>query len=159
MNCTVCGQVSEPHDRFCSHCGASLSPDVEDTGIIPLIEQDAINQDALTVEGVGSLPSATAQLVVRSGPLEGVRFTLPANRQETIGIGRAADNDIFLDDVTVSRKHARFEFDGAIWSIYDLGSLNGTYVNPRRVDSATLANQDEVQIGKYRFVFLSGEAG
>lgn len=163
MNCTVCGQVSEPEDRFCSHCGAPLTtPDAistEQTGIIPLIDQNDLQSKEFPVERESSLTQGTAQLVVRSGPLEGVRFTLPANRQETIGIGRAADNEIFLDDVTVSRKHARFSFDGDSWTIHDLGSLNGTYVNRSRVDNVQLQDQDEVQVGKYRFIFLSGGAG
>jgi hypothetical protein len=159
MNCTVCGHASEEHDRFCSACGAALAFTTEKTGIIPLIEDAPGEIAPLTTDDLSTLAAGTAQLVVRSGPLEGVRFTLPANRESTITIGRAPENDIFLDDVTVSRKHARFEFSDLGWVIHDSGSLNGTYVNRGRVDAISLKDQDEVQIGKYRFIFVtSGEA-
>jgi len=155
MNCTVCGHVSEEHDRFCSACGAALSFTTEKTGIIPLIQDELGDIETLSTDDLSTLSAGAAQLVVRSGPLEGVRFTLPANRESTISIGRAPENDIFLDDVTVSRKHARFDFSDLGWSIHDSGSLNGTYVNRQRVDAIALQDQDEVQVGKYRFIFVT----
>ena len=155
MNCTVCGHTSEEHDRFCSACGAALSFTSEKTGIIPLVDDASTETHTLRTEDLSALSAGTAQLVVRSGPLEGVRFTLPANREATITIGRAPENDIFLDDVTVSRKHARFSFSELGWVIHDSGSLNGTYVNRERVDEIALKDQDEVQVGKYRFIFVT----
>ena len=70
--------------------------------------------------------------------------------------GRHPDSDIFLDDVTVSRRHAEFHRDWGTFTVRDVGSLNGTYVNRERVEAATLSNGDEVQIGKFRLVFIAG---
>ena len=157
MVCTVCGHTSDEQDRFCSSCGATLSANLEHTGIIPLLEDDAAESDSWLPESGSNLNAGNAQLIVRRGPLEGVRFTLPANREQTITIGRASENDIFLDDVTVSRKHARFDFDGTNWILNDAGSLNGTYVNRERVETAILQDQDEVQVGKFRFIFITAK--
>jgi hypothetical protein len=91
-------------------------------------------------------------LVVRSGGgMAGQTFHPPEGR--TL-IGRSPECEIFLDDVTVSRRHAELERAGDTFTIRDLGSLNGTYVNRRRIESAVLENDDEVQIGKYRLTFL-----
>jgi len=155
MNCSACGHVSEEQDRFCSACGAALPASSEKTGVIPLIEDAPTEINTLTADALSTLTAGAAQLVIRSGQLEGVRFTLPATRDTTITIGRAPDNDIFLDDVTVSRKHARFDYTDLGWSIHDSGSLNGTYVNRQRVDVIALKDQDEVQVGKYRFIFVT----
>jgi pSer/pThr/pTyr-binding forkhead associated (FHA) protein len=106
-----------------------------------------------TVSGVEGLPVGSALLVVKRGPNAGSRFLLD---QATTSAGRHPDSDIFLDDVTVSRRHAEFRSDGGEFQVVDVGSLNGTYVNREPVDSATLANGDEVQIGKFRLVFLTG---
>ena len=103
--------------------------------------------------GVDSLPSGSALLVVKRGPNAGSRFLLD---RDTTSAGRHPDSDIFLDDVTVSRRHAEFRRDGAEFVVVDVGSLNGTYVNREPVDTAVLANGDEVQIGKFRLVFLTG---
>ena len=105
------------------------------------------------VSGVEGLPAGSALLVVKRGPNAGSRFLLD---QPTTAAGRHPDSDIFLDDVTVSRRHAEFRLDGGDFQVVDVGSLNGTYVNREPVDSATLANGDEVQIGKFRLVFLTG---
>jgi pSer/pThr/pTyr-binding forkhead associated (FHA) protein len=103
-----------------------------------------------------ALPSGEALLVVRRGPNAGSRFLLDT---DVTTAGRHPDSDIFLDDVTVSRRHAEFRREGGIFSVRDVGSLNGTYVNRERVETAVLANGDEVQIGKFRLVFLVGVAG
>jgi pSer/pThr/pTyr-binding forkhead associated (FHA) protein len=106
-----------------------------------------------SVSGVEGLPVGSALLVVKRGPNAGSRFLLD---QPTTSAGRHPDSDIFLDDVTVSRRHAEFRSDGDEFQEVDVGSLNGTYLNREPVDSATLANGDEVQIGKFRLVFLTG---
>lgn len=106
-----------------------------------------------SVSGVEGLPVGAALLVVKRGPNAGSRFLLD---QPTTSAGRHPDSEIFLDDVTVSRRHAEFRLDGGDFQVVDVGSLNGTYVNREPVDSATLANGDEVQIGKFRLVFLTG---
>ena len=105
------------------------------------------------VSGVDGLPAGSALLVVRRGPNAGSRFLLDV---PTTSAGRHPDSDIFLDDVTVSRRHAEFRRDAGEFVVVDVGSLNGTYVNREPVDSAVLANGDEVQIGKFRLVFLTG---
>jgi len=117
-----------------------------------LAESDADTRGG-GVSGVDSLPAGSALLVVKRGPNAGSRFLLD---RDTTSAGRHPDSDIFLDDVTVSRRHAEFRRDGAEFVVVDVGSLNGTYVNREPVDSAVLANGDEVQIGKFRLVFLTG---
>ncbi|GIJ44199.1 hypothetical protein Val02_10850 [Virgisporangium aliadipatigenens] len=117
---------------------------------------DAVEQDLPDVSASrvsGSLPPGTALLAVRRGPNAGARFLLD---HDVTTSGRHPDSDIFLDDVTVSRRHAEFHRESGVFTVRDVGSLNGTYVNRERVESATLTNGDEVQIGKFRLVFLAG---
>ena len=102
---------------------------------------------------VEALPYGSALLVAHSGPNTGARFLLDS---DITTAGRHPDADIFLDDVTVSRRHAEFHRDGGTFTVRDVGSLNGTYVNRERVEAATLSNGDEVQIGKFRLVFIAG---
>ena len=103
--------------------------------------------DAAAVE---ALPPASALLIVQRGPNAGARFLLDATRTTA---GRHPSSDIFLDDVTVSRKHAEFLAVEGGFAVRDVGSLNGTYVNRERIDSVTLRSGDEVQIGKYRLTY------
>lgn len=99
---------------------------------------------------VHALPPTSALLLMQRGPSAGARFLLDAERTTA---GRSTSADIFLDDVTVSRKHAEFVRDGKQFVVRDIGSLNGTYVNRARIDAAALRPGDEVQIGKYRMTF------
>ena len=94
-------------------------------------------------------------LLVHRGPGEGSEFPLRA-QSALVSVGRSPDSDIFLDDVTVSRHHATFRHGAEGWSISDAGSLNGTYVNRTRIDDRRLSGGDEVQIGRFRFIFLVG---
>ena len=105
------------------------------------------SEDTSTID---ALRPGTALLLVLRGPNTGARFLLDSAITTT---GRHPDSDIFLDDVTVSRKHAVFEQEGDTFVVRDVGSLNGTYVNRERIDSAVLRAGDEVQIGKFRLVF------
>ena len=118
-------------------------------------DQQAAQSDS-SVTGIEGLPEGQALLVVKRGLNAGSRFLLD---QATTSAGRHPDSDIFLDDVTVSRRHAEFRSEGGSFTVVDVGSLNGTYVNREPVDSASLANGDEVQIGKFRLVFLTGTPG
>ena len=111
--------------------------------------------DASTPVGQLELPRGVGLLVVRRGSDEGARF--PLEQRETT-VGRHPDSDVFLDDVTVSRKHAVFVTDDQVTSVRDAGSLNGTYVNRVRIDEATLSSGDEVQVGKFKLVYLRGAA-
>ncbi len=101
-------------------------------------------------EAVGALPRGSALLVVRTAQGEVERFLLD---DERIVAGRSETADVFLNDVTVSRKHAEFVRDGVEYEVRDLGSLNGTYINRDRIDSYVLKQGDELQIGKYRMVY------
>jgi pSer/pThr/pTyr-binding forkhead associated (FHA) protein len=92
---------------------------------------------------------------VQRGPGSGSRFLLDA---DVVTAGRHPDSEIFLDDVTVSRRHAEFHRTGDTFTVSDVGSLNGTYVNRDRIDRVQLTDGDEVQIGKYRLVFFAGHA-
>jgi pSer/pThr/pTyr-binding forkhead associated (FHA) protein len=102
----------------------------------------------------GALPPGSALLLVMRGPNAGSRFRLDG---ELTTAGRHPDSDIFLDDVTVSRRHAEFYRHGARFTVRDVGSLNGTYVNRERIEEAELTGGDEVQIGKFRLLFLTSQ--
>lgn len=104
-------------------------------------------------EALNALPSGAALLVVRRGPDFGARFLLD---QDSTIAGRHPEVDIFLDDVTVSRRHAEFSRSGTRFSVQDLGSLNGTYSAGTRLDSKTeLEDGVEVQVGKFKFTFFA----
>jgi len=105
-------------------------------------------QDAAALD---ALPADSALLIVQRGPSAGSRFLLDTPE---VTAGRHPDSDIFLDDVTVSRRHARFRLVNGGYVVSDAGSLNGTYVNRDRVDEIALSGGDEVQIGKYRLVYF-----
>jgi pSer/pThr/pTyr-binding forkhead associated (FHA) protein len=176
--CTACGHQNPDDARFCSQCGARLvTADAPPTGASPVPPADAIGEATATIQlgGVGdptgktetgerklnpvdaaavdALPSGHALLVVQRGPGSGSRFLLD---EDVVLAGRHPDSQIFLDDVTVSRRHAEFRRSGDTFTVSDAGSLNGTYVNRDRIDTVQLTDGDEVQIGKYRLVFFSG---
>lgn len=106
--------------------------------------------DQSDLAAVEALPPKSALLIVQRGPNQGARFLLDAARTTA---GRHPNSDIFLDDVTVSRKHAEFVASDSGYTVRDVGSLNGTYVNRERVEQAELRAGDEVQIGKYRLTY------
>ncbi|MEO7123362.1 MAG: FHA domain-containing protein [Lacisediminihabitans sp.] len=106
-------------------------------------------------EAIAALPSGSALLVVRRGPDVGARFLLDA---DVTTAGRHPDADIFLDDVTVSRRHTEFLRRGTVFEIKDLGSLNGTYYDGVRIDTALLSDGAEVQVGKFRLTFYASRA-
>ena len=127
------------------------------TGVIPISGGPETGElSPLDAAKLGNLASGSAQLVVRRGALEGMQYPLSMSDQMTIG--RSSDSKIFLDDVTVSRKHASIALVGSDWVLSDSGSLNGTYVNKHRVISTALVNGDELQIGKFLFVFVSASS-
>jgi len=114
----------------------------------------ALEGDVSTEEqdAIAALPSGSALLIVRRGPTSGARFLLDA---DVTTVGRHPDADIFLDDVTVSRRHAEFLRDGTSFQVKDLGSLNGTYLNSERIDTSALGDRAEVQVGKFRLTFYA----
>jgi pSer/pThr/pTyr-binding forkhead associated (FHA) protein len=111
--------------------------------------------EADSMSGFESVPAGYAVLVVKRGPTAGFRFLLGPT---VTSAGRHPGSDICLDDVTVSRRHAEFQLQGGAFHLVDVGSLNGTYVNREPIDSIVLANGDEIQMGKFRLVFLIGPA-
>ncbi|HEY0217599.1 MAG TPA: FHA domain-containing protein [Cellulomonas sp.] len=122
-------------------------------GDLGALDHEPSGPVGLTAEqsaAVQALPRTSALLVMQRGPSSGARFLLDAER--TVA-GRSTKADIFLDDVTVSRKHAEFVRELDDFVVRDIGSLNGTYVNRERIDSAVLRAGDEVQIGKFRMTF------
>ncbi|CAN5147817.1 hypothetical protein BH20ACT5_BH20ACT5_08600 [soil metagenome] len=166
MYCTRCGQQNPDDARFCSQCGQPLQgaseqrPTGETTKVIPRVGADESGEipeagedaHAAHAGAVDALPSGSALLVVKRGPNAGSRFLLD---QDVTTAGRHPDSDIFLDDVTVSRRHVEFRREGGGFSVHDVGSLNGTYVNREPIDSASLSGGDEVQIGKFRLIYLT----
>ena len=143
--CPECGFQSPEAATFCSRCGALLGRETVDEATMSLgpeeIEEASLAND---IDGPA--------LVVRSGGgRAGESFEAIGDRAL---IGRSPECDVFLDDVTVSRRHAELTRDGNVFTIRDLGSLNGTFVNRRRIESSVLEDDDEVQIGKYRMTFL-----
>ncbi len=151
--CTRCGRPLEPEDRFCSACGAPRPRDESDaTGVVIAEAQDT--GPIPVVEGLSGLTKGMSVIVVQRGPEIGQRFELAGPR---LTVGRAAECDIMLDDVTVSRHHAEFVSQGDGWALVDLGSLNGTYVNRNSVERHLLTSGDLVQIGKFRLQYLHAD--
>jgi hypothetical protein len=148
--CPECGFQNPEAANFCSKCGAALVRDPAGSDTTQVFTPDDVGE-ASPLEDLGMEGPA---LVVRSGGGRSGEHFVPRNERTTIG--RSPECDIFLDDVTVSRKHAVLVREGGVFRIEDQGSLNGTFVNRRRIDSAELADGDEVQIGKYRLTFLEG---
>ena len=153
--CNNCGHRNPPQSAFCSACGAILDQPVVRTITLPKADpmQDAPGPEDNVQVDLSGIARGTGILVVRSGDRSGERFTLRAG---SIDVGRHPDSSICLDDVTVSRRHARIENRDGEYRIEDLGSLNGTYVNQQRIDSGELQHGDELQIGKFRMVFFDG---
>ena len=143
-------QASHPHEPTTMRLpGISDLEQVDTSGEAEVTLSKA---DQATVD---ALRPGSALLAVLRGPNTGARFLLD---DDEVNSGRHPDSDIFLDDVTVSRKHAVFERQGNTFVVRDVGSLNGTYVNRERIDEARLQTGDEVQIGKFRLVFYAGRA-
>lgn len=131
--------------------GADEAPDT--TASIPVTDIDTEEMPASEGSGVESLPEGSALLLVQRGPAAGARFLLDT---DSVTVGRHPDSDIFLDDITVSRRHASFTRSPAGYVVSDRGSLNGTYVNRDRIEGdVTLTGGDEVQIGKYRLIYFA----
>lgn len=143
--CAACSYDNPLGANFCASCGASLS--VGDT-----THQTQLIDAATDVDPPAGMPQGV--LVVRQGSKRGSRIALDA---ELISIGRHPESDIFLDDITVSRRHAEVHRSSEGFSVVDAGSLNGTYVDKNRVERASLSDGAELQIGKFKLVYLSVE--
>ena len=173
--CTQCGHQNPDGARFCSQCGTRLeaapgaatgdnpgettatitfgAPAKQDREGEHRDERSLSESDAAAVD---ALPAGSALRVVQRGPSAGSRFLLDT---DVVSAGRHPDSEIFLDDVTVSRRHAEFRRTADGFTVADVGSLNGTYVNRDRIDEVALQGGDEVQIGQYRLVYFASTAG
>lgn len=165
--CTQCGHENPADAKFCAQCGSRLAaappaepaPDLTSTMAIQReeVERDEAGDLAPADQAaVDALPAGSALLVVLRGPNAGSRFLLDT---DLVKAGRHPDSEIFLDDVTVSRRHAEFRRTSDGYTVTDVGSLNGTYVNRDRIDEVLLSGGDEVQIGKYRLVYYASQHG
>ena len=143
--CPECGAEVSPDTKFCAECGTKLEVGQSTVSYAPSFN-DEVEATTAGVEGAA---------LIEMDQVEGT-----AGRRmhdlgdEVVTVGRGQESSIFLDDVTVSRKHAEIMHEQSGYRIRDVGSLNGTYVNRVRVDAVDLRNGDEIQVGKYRFRFV-----
>ncbi len=154
MYCTNCGHRNPEGANFCSSCGAPLaaaeSSDTTVTFQPAELESDLEEEVHISPEEV---EGGRGVLIVKRGPNAGSKFWLDS---DVTRIGRHPESDIFLDDITVSRRHAEIRRGADGFALHDVGSLNGTYVNRERVEGAELRSGDEIQIGKFKLVGLTG---
>ena len=149
MYCPECGYQNSDASHYCARCGGLILPEASASQTtMSFAPIDAPVVPSSVTEQRAGAPA----LVVRSGDLVGKHFEISG---ESVSIGRSSSIDVLLDDITVSREHARIVRRPDGYYIEDSGSLNGTYVNHRRVESHHLADGDELQIGKFKLTFLS----
>jgi hypothetical protein len=152
MYCTNCGHKNPEGANFCSSCGAALAESSDTTITFAPAELETDLEEEVHI-APDELEGGRGVMVVKRGPNAGSKFFLDA---DATNIGRHPDSDIFLDDITVSRRHAEILRKDNGFGLKDVGSLNGTYVNRERVEDAQLRSGDEIQIGKFKLVFLTG---
>ena len=154
MYCTNCGHKNPDGSNFCASCGTPLGDaggkDTTITFAPAELEADLEEEVHIAPE---ELEDGRGVLIVKRGPNAGSKFFLDSDQTQ---IGRHPESQIFLDDITVSRRHAEIRRSGDAFAIHDVGSLNGTYVNRERVEEAGLRTGDEIQVGKFKLVFLGG---
>ena len=152
MFCPACGKSNPEDSVYCCKCGSYLAASTEGETTITLtpVEADVEQEAEIAVPEDELLTAGAAMLVVKRGPNAGTRFVLT---KDVTTAGRHPESDVFLDDITVSRRHAEIRKNDA-FRIVDMGSLNGTYVNKLRVEEADLSSGDEIQIGKFRLIFF-----
>ena len=145
MACPVCSVMNAAGANFCVACGAELpEPEEVTTGVFQQVGVDVAG------------PGEVGQLIVTRGSMASARFALG---DDLTTIGRHPDSDIILDDVTVSRRHAEVRREEGQYLLSDVGSLNGTYLDNERIESAMLREGAQVQIGKFHMVFVIGVLG
>jgi pSer/pThr/pTyr-binding forkhead associated (FHA) protein len=151
MVCGRCGHTNPEGANYCSSCGAPL---VDEETTLTLSAVEAADADDDLAAYLEELPPGVGLLVVRHGPNAGSSYRL---EDETTTVGRHPDSSIFLDDITVSRRHVTLQRTPGGYVARDAGSLNGTYVNRARVDERVLAHGDELQVGRFRLAFVLGQ--
>ena len=152
IGCPQCGHENPLNANFCSSCGADLErgPDHNTTVSVTVPIESQAEEVRVDLE---DLPPGVGMLVVTRGPNSGSRFALD---EPLVTAGRHPDSIIFLDDITVSRRHAEVRKGADGYTVADVGSLNGTYLNRQRVEEAVLHDGDELQIGTFKLLFLAG---
>lgn len=161
--CSQCGSQNPESAKFCSQCGTPLgeASGVETTATITFgaagkpEAEERVTLNDVDAAAVEALPVGSALLVVLRGPGAGSRYLLDT---DVVTAGRHPESDIFLDDVTVSRRHVEFRRTDGGFTVHDVGSLNGTYLNRDRIDDSALTNGDEVRIGKFRLNYFDNDA-
>ena len=152
--CNNCGHNNPIGANFCSSCGDPLDLANQENTTVTFRPEDPSDPDEELSVDLDEMPNDVGMLVVLRGPKAGSRFALT---DAVTTAGRHPDSNIFLDDITVSRRHAEVTKAGEDYLAQDVGSLNGTYVNRERITTPTqLASGDELQIGKYKLVFFMG---
>ena len=157
VSCPQCGHKNPLTAKFCSSCGASLDANSEEhhTTMSVTVPIDSPMEE-IEIE-LDQLPPGIGMLVVTRGPNSGSRYALD---EPLVTAGRHPDSVIFLDDITVSRRHAEVERTATGYVVRDAGSLNGTYLNAERIDDEVVLHQgDELQVGKFRLVFFERSDG
>lgn len=150
IDCAKCGMQNPEDANFCSRCGSRLvQSDLSETTVT--YAPTSNDEIGSTVGHGSSVTLAPTLLISAGGGREGERVPL---ENDLLTIGRSPESHLFLDDVTVSRHHARIVRDAAGFAVEDLNSLNGTYVNRGRVERQHLSDSDELQIGKFKFSYL-----
>jgi pSer/pThr/pTyr-binding forkhead associated (FHA) protein len=160
ISCTRCGHVNPAGSRFCNSCGSILDVPVDHTGSVPVVlippvdpgQESSLPDDDIVFDR-STIPAGEAVLVVRSLHEAGTVVPLTG---ALVRLGRHPRSEVFLDDVTVSRRHVEIARVGGRFVARDVGSLNGTYVNRERIDARELHDGDELQIGKFKLVFFQG---
>jgi pSer/pThr/pTyr-binding forkhead associated (FHA) protein len=153
MRCRRCGHLNDANANYCSSCGNPLSGGDDETTLSLAALEDRQAIEAEFGELLAEVPAGVGVLVVRRGPNQGSSFTLD---RTVTSLGRHPDSDIFLDDVTVSRRHAEITRGDPDYEVRDVGSLNGTYVDHERVEVAPLRDLNELQIGRFVLTFVLG---
>lgn len=153
--CNNCGHRNAEGANFCSSCGQALERVAEEPSTITFTMENLTAGEEIEVDVADVGPGGV--LVATRGPNSGSEFAL---EHVITTIGRHPDSDIFLDDVTVSRRHVEVERTGSAHVVRDVGSLNGTYVNRTIIDGAVpIENGDEVQVGRFKLVYVAGAEG
>lgn len=161
VRCEQCGTPNPETANFCGQCGQRLRGPAESTetvtfGLTAEVEDPSTLNDG-EADAIAALPEGSALLVVLHGPGTGSRYLLDT---DVVTVGRHPDSDIFLDDITVSRRHVEFRRDadgGRGYSVHDVGSLNGTYLNRDQVDDGVMVAGDEVRVGKFRLTYYPAQ--
>jgi len=156
--CNVCGYLNDVSANFCSSCGAAIIKQTDATLMLsPEIFFEDISEPNSDLSSIAGAHELSPVLVIKQGPDSGMTYILD---QDETTIGRNTESDIFLDDITVSRNHARVirsvnDSGGYAYQLKDAGSLNGTYVNKKRIEAMELVGGEEVQVGKFKLLYIA----